>query len=476
MKKKEAYAPKYFAQAIISGIVSIAVIVSAAAILNKDNFSKNIDFTTNKVNSLSDESVKFLTSLTEQIQIICVPGPNSLDNYCDNSSDLINLYSKNSKNIVNLGILNLANKALLQKIQPSGFSRLIIMTDNNKNELDGTITENKITNALINLIKFKKAVYFLSGSGEPNLISQEGRSYSDVVASLQSKAYEVREWNAKQGDLPLDARVLVAGDNMIPYNKEIETMLLKFVARGGKILLIVNPHREQGLNHFYSSIQLKLSDKLLTLNINSSLGQQIAKQNLLHPPVIVSNFSQSSPITKVISQVYGAQAVMPVDGGRPIEILKDTSTSQKNHATVLMSAYSAAPVTLTPEQRNKIDLKKPFSFSPDKNFDPNMSWPLAVDVAINGDTPKTNSEVVVYGFSLVNPYSKSVPISEELVPLTVAHLYQDQELVSIPPRDMGPKQFNMSRNPGAWLLLFAGFLPVVTAIIGFLIWMRRRTA
>ena len=166
---------------------------------------------------------------------------------------------------------------------------------------------------------------------------------------------------------------------------------------------------------------------------------------------------------------------MPVDGGRPIEILPEAPGS-KISSSVLMSAYSAAPITLTAEQRNKIDLKVPFTLPIDNNFDVNKSWPMAVDVQINTDKPQNNTEVVVFGFSIVNPFSKSVPISEELIPLSIAHLYQDQELISIPPRDMGPKPFNLSRNPGAWLPLFAGFLPVMTALIGFLIWMRRRAA
>jgi hypothetical protein len=92
------------------------------------------------------------------------------------------------------------------------------------------------------------------------------------------------------------------------------------------------------------------------------------------------------------------------------------------------------------------------------------------------EAAQDQSEIVIYGFSLVGPYSKALPISEELLPLTVAHLYQDQELVSIAPRDFTPKQFNLSRNPGLWLPLFAGILPLFTAIAGLLIWVRRRSA
>ncbi len=385
--------------------------------------------------------------------------------------------------------MRLDNRALLQKIQPSGFARLILLTSNNKAEVEGRISESKFTNALINLVKFKKTVYFLSGSGEPPLTGSGGeKNYSDVSAALQAKAYSVKEWNIRQGDLPADAQVLVAGDNSIAYNAEVESMLVHFVGRGGKLLLINNPYREQGLTHFYEALHLKALPVLLTLNAETPLGRQLSKQQMLRPPVVVSNFSFASPITRVIAQVYGAQAVIPVDGGRPFEILNDSNSAVKTHATVLMSAFSAAPITLTEQQRNKIDLVKPFSLTPDAHFDAMKAWPLGVDVEVEGAShllsassvknanSKDNSEVVLYGFSLVGPYAKAVPISEELIPLTVAHLYQDKELVSIPPRDVGPKHFNLSRNPGAWLPLFAGFLPVVTALIGILIWARRRAA
>jgi hypothetical protein len=473
----EAYAPKYFSQTVISCVLGIAVILFANVILNKNRFSKNFDLTTNKVNSLSKETVQFLGSLKKQIRIICVPSPNPSENYCDNSSDLVSLYEKNSPNIINLKELNLGDKVIMQKVQPSGFSRLVFLTDDNKAELDGQITESRLTNAIVNLVKFKKVVYFLSGSGEPSVQGNDSdRSYADIVSALQSKAYEVKDWNIKQGDLPADARVLVAGDNAIRYGSEVERMLQTFVSKGGKLVLIVNPYREQGLENFYQFLHLKLSNTLLTLDTNTALGKQIAKQNLMRPPVIVTNFSSSSPITKVVSQVYGAQAVMPVDGGRPIEILEDKDPQSKIHSTVLMTAYSAAPITLTAEERNKIDLSKPFLKNPDKNYVPSKQWPLGVDVQLLGDKPNSGSEVVVFGFSIVNPFSRSIPISDELIPLSIAHLYQDQELVSIPPRDIGPKPFNLSRNPGGWLPFFSGILPVLTALIGFFIWMRRRAA
>ena len=472
----EVYAPKYFSQSVASTVVAIGIIVFATVILNKDRFSANLDFTKNKVNSLSAESIKFIDSLKKQVQMVCIPSKNITDNYCDESSDLLSLYAKKSTNIIYMGQVDFKNKDLIAQLKPSGFSRIMLVTDNNKSEIEGKITESKITNALVNLIKFKKTVYFLSGSGEPPLSANSGdRNYSDIVSALKSKAYEAREWNLKDGDLPADAQVLVAGDNSIVYGQAAENILMNFKNRGGKIILIVNPYREQGLNQFYASIKLKLANVLVTLNPNSPLGKQLAQQSLVRPPSIVSNFSSASPITLPIAEAFKSQAVMPVDGGRPIEILEEGKDS-KTQATVLMSAISAAPITMTEAARNKINLNQPLTLTPDKKFDPNKTWNMGVDVQIQGDKPENQSEVVVFGFSLVNLYSKEARISEELIPLSVAHLYQDKELVSIPPRDVGPQHFNLSRNPGAWLPLFAGVLPVVTALMGFLIWMRRRSA
>jgi hypothetical protein len=486
----EAYAPTHFAKVALSSFLGIAIAIVVAVILNKNNLSKTFDLTTNHVNSLSPETTKFLDSLGKQVEIICVPSRDPAENYCASTIDLVNLYAKYSKNIINIGVLNMANKTLIQRLQPSGFSRLILITDNNKSEIDGNITESKITNAIVNLVKFKKTVYFLSGSGEPSLKAGDTeRNYNNIVGALSAKAYEVKEWNIRQGELPSDAKVLVAGDNIITYGAEVENMLTKFVARGGKLVLIVNPYREQGLKNFYKSIHLSLSDTLLTLNKNTTLGKQIAEQNLTRPPVILSNFSSTSPITQVIAQIYSSQAAVPIDGGRPIQILNSPQDSPvKTNASVLMTSFDAAPITLTESARNKIDLNAPFTLSPDKNFNEKENWTLGVSVNIENssklytgaptpaDAKKDKSQVVVYGFSLVNMYSASSPISEELIPLTVATLYQDEELISVPKRDFEPKHFHYERNPGAWLLLFAGILPVLTAITGFAIWMKRRSA
>lgn len=486
---KEAYAPKAILQAIVSSIVAIAIILGCAVLLNRDHFSKTFDLTTNKINSLSEESTKFLATLNKEVKVICVPSPSPTDTYCESNADLIQLYSRHSKYIQDEGGLNLSDQEAVEKLSPDGFGRIILLTDNNKSEVEGALTESRFTSALMNIVRAKKVVYFLTGSGEPTPSTNDsGRTYANVVQALRNKSYDVKEWNLKQGELPADAKLVVAGDNIVPYSKEVDTMMLRFLARGGRLLLVSNPYREQGLPELYRALRLKPADILLMLNPDTPLGRQVAKQNLARPPVVISDFNPASPITRVVSQVFGEQAVMLVDGGRPFAVIPDGGIpGVKAEHTALMASTGVVPVTLTPEQRNKLDLSRPLNLKADTDYDKTKKWAMAVDVKVDnaskmvaGVTPpekvKDQSEVVMFGFSLVNEYSKEASITEELIPLTIAHLYQDEELLTIPPREFSPKQFNLSRNPMAWLPFFAAFLPFATAVAGFAIWMRRRSA
>jgi hypothetical protein len=95
-----------------------------------------------------------------------------------------------------------------------------------------------------------------------------------------------------------------------------------------------------------------------------------------------------------------------------------------------------------------------------------------------GDTGSSDgkAEMVVFGFDLASKFERAPAANLHLLPLAVAHLHRDKELVSIPHKDTAPKQFKLERNPGSFVALFAMILPVITALAGFYIFMRRRSA
>lgn len=516
----ERYAPREFFLAAVWSVLGIVIIIGLATLLNRERFSKTFDLTQRKVNSLSTETINVLKELKTEIQIVCIPSQDPRERYCDESGQLRRLFADNSPNIQHFA-LNLADRAAITQVRPSGFSRLVLLTkEGQRNEVTGSVTESKLTNAILSLTKTKRVVYFLTGNGEHPTALEGNRNFYNVAEILRNRAYEVIPHKVTD-ELPADAQMVVAGPAKGPYSAIVENMLRRFLARGGRLILVLNPYRDVGMSKLLTDLGIKLDPTVLLNNQGATaFGAQLAQLDPLRPPIVVGEFSRQSPITSP----FGVNDVGFADGARSLSFEAPTtgteSTAMKLKGTVLMSAMHAAPVTLTEEQRNRLPLEGDLRMAPNAGFDPQKTYPVAIDVEIenpgkladgvpaatlaskdsagkvslNGATPvapdanatkaqtdsaagesKATSEVVVLGFDPV-AFERFSPIGTNLIPIAVAHLYKEKDLISIPQKDFSPKRFKTERNPGSFVLLFAFILPLLTALSGFYIYVRRRSA
>lgn len=519
----ERYAPKEFFLAAVWSVVGIAIIIGLATLMNRERFSKTFDLTKNKVNSLSSETVNVLKELKDDIQIFCIPSQDPRERYCDENAQLRRLYSETSPKVQHFAI-SLADRAALAQVRPTGYSRMVLVTkDNNRNEVTGSVTESKLTNAILSLTKSKRNVYFLTGNGEYPTAMEGNRNYFNVAEILRNRAYEIVPHKITE-DLPEDAKIVVAGPAKGPYSTIVENMLRRFLARGGRLILVLNPYRDAGMPKFFADLGVKLEPSLLVNNQGATpFGAQLAQLDPMRPPIVVGEFSRQSPITSP----FGPNDMGLADGARVMSFDAPASTEPnalKLKGTMLMSAMHAAPVTLTDEQRNRLPLEGDLRLTPNAGFDPSKTYPVAWNIEIEnpaklaegvpsatlaaksttgalnlGGAPQastaadkaktgtdgaadkdaaketTTAEVVVLGFDPV-AYERAVPTTTNLIPIAVAHLYKEKDLVSIPNKDFAPKRFKMERNPGNFVFLFAFILPLLTALSGFYIYVRRRSA
>jgi hypothetical protein len=416
--------------------------------------------------------------------------------------------------------LNLMDKRMLAEVQPTGYSRLVLLSaSGGRNELVGAVTESKLTNEILKLTKSKRRVYFLTGSGEHPTTMEGSRNYSMVAEVLRNRAYEVVPLKLTD-DLPEDAQILVAGPAKASYSLIAENMFRKLLARGGRLVLVLNPHRDAGMPSFFSELGVKLDSNLLISNVESELGGRLAQIDPMRPPMAVGEFSRQSPITSS----FDVNVIGLADGARPLSFEAPTTLAGEAKAmtvkgTNLLSAIYAAPVTITEEQRNRLPLEGDLRVAPNAGFDRNKTYPIGLSLEIEnpeklaegipgallaskGSTSsvgavgtgndastaaedasaaekkqdeKVTAEVVVFGFDTV-AYERVLPTTANLIPLAVAHLYKDKDLISIPHKDFAPKKFKLERNPQSFVLLFAFLLPILTAISGFYIYVRRRSA
>lgn len=500
----ERYAPKEFGMAVAWSVVAIAIIVGLAALLNRERFSRTFDLTQRKVNSLSTETVNVLKELKTDIQIVCIPSQDPRERYCDENAQLRRLYSEQTTKVQHTA-LSLADRAALQQVRPTGFSRLVLLTkDGNRNEVTGSVTESKLTNGILSLTKSKRTVYFLTGNGEHSTTMEGSRNYYAVSEFLRNRAYEVVPHKFTE-ELPADAQLVVAGPAKGPYTTIVENMLRRFLARGGRLILILNPYREPGMPKLFADLGIRMDSTLLMSNQGATaFGVQLTQIDPLRPPIAVGDFSRTSEITKP----FGVNDIGLADGARALTFAAPEGEANvlKLKGTPLMSALHAAPVTLTEEQRNRLPLEGDLRLTPNAGFDPKKTYPVALNVEIESPAKlaegipsatlaskdgsgqiaagkdvkdatkdKVTSEVVVFGFDPV-AFERMLPTTTNLIPLAVAHLYKEKDLISIPTKDFAPKRFKLERNPANYVLLFAFILPLITALSGLYIYIRRRSA
>ncbi len=500
----ERYAPKEFGMAVAWSVVGISIIVGLAALLNRERFTRTFDLTQRKVNSLSTETVNVLKELKTDIQIVCIPSQDPRERYCDENAQLRRLYSEQTTKVQHTA-LSLADRAALQQVRPTGFSRLVLLTkDGNRNEVTGSVTESKLTNGILSLTKSKRTVYFLTGNGEHSTTMEGSRNYYAVSEFLRNRAYEVVPHKFTE-ELPADAQLVVAGPAKGPYTTIVENMLRRFLARGGRLILILNPYREPGMPKLFADLGIRMDSTLLMSNQGATaFGVQLTQIDPLRPPIAVGDFSRTSEITKP----FGVNDIGLADGARALTFAAPEGEANvlKLKGTPLMSALHAAPVTLTEEQRNRLPLEGDLRLTPNAGFDPKKTYPVALTVEIespaklaegipsatlaskdgsgqiagakdakDASKDKVTSEVVVFGFDPV-AFERMLPTTTNLIPLAVAHLYKEKDLISIPTKDFAPKRFKLERNPANYVLLFAFILPLITALSGLYIYIRRRSA
>ncbi len=130
---------------------------------------------------------------------------------------------------------------------------------------------------------------------------------------LNQRGYEIKEHNITDGDLPDDAQVVVAGSNFSAYTPVVENRLRRFLSRGGRLILTLNPYRSSGLEKLLDDVGVTLDNRLLIGNRGATqLGAQLAEFSPMRPPIIVGEFSRDSEITSAL----GPRDVAIADGAR----------------------------------------------------------------------------------------------------------------------------------------------------------------
>src|SRR5215831_19492860 len=242
----------------INSATSVLLIIGVLAMVNYlgAQHQKRVDMTTEKIYSLSDESVKVADQVNQDLHILAFyPGGDYQP-----AKDLLDLF-KNRNHKISYEFVDPDKQPMLaQQFQVTAYGDFqnpmsgetfrygtLIFKMGDKTERvekqSEPLREEDVTNTLMKIEKGeKKTIYFIQGHGEKKIDDTDRTGYSQANADLEKENYAVKSVNlVTEGKIPADASVVVvAGPTAELFPNEIE-MLNDYAKNGGSALVMVDP-------------------------------------------------------------------------------------------------------------------------------------------------------------------------------------------------------------------------------------------
>jgi len=316
-------------------------------------------------------------------------------------------------------------------------------------------SEAEITGALIRVSKdAKKRVLFLEGHGERSVVDQERGGLSRAKEALVKQGYEVGALSLLQDSaVPADAAVLVLAGPRRPVTKEEKERIARFVADGGRLLVLLDPDTQADLEDLLRQWGLEAGPGVLV-----DLQDRLAQGDLT--ALMVRTFTEHE-----ITHDFSFAVLFPVS--RHLVFHEDQA---KGWEFVPLARTSARSWAETDLKGNVVSF----------NAKDDVQGPLPLAAAL---TPKKAPEegkrraaiVVVGNSSFASNTYVTFPGNTDFLLHALGWLAEEHDLISITPKEPAFRPF--IPNPAQErILLYVQVLalPLLTFLWGMTVWRRRR--
>jgi ABC-type uncharacterized transport system involved in gliding motility auxiliary subunit len=448
----------------INSLVSILLVLGLLGVVNfmASRYPHKVDLTRNKINTLSDQTVKLVKGLKSKVKITMFAKAIEKERF----RPILDNYRNLNPNQFEIEYVDPDREPTRTKaagIKKYGTALLSFNGRENKVE---DLNEEKLTNALIKLTKEKSpTLCAVTGHGERNFSGTEAEGYDSVRKALVDQSYEVKEINLiqEQGKVPAvcDA-ITIMGPTKAFFEAEVKG-IRDYLNNGGRAVIAID------ISLKGAQFAPELLPVLADWNVkpeNSLIVDPVSRMfNVDASMPIVANFSKSNPITRD----FGANSPSAFPIARPLDIL------------------TTAP-GITPEAIGKTTAQS-FSISDFKGItggelkvDPKSAPKGPFNVAVSVDAKQKdskatrNTRLVVFGSSLFasNQFSR-FGANLDFFANSVSWALEDESMISIRAKEEGPGKLELTARSGSVIFWFAVILiPCAIAVGGIVIWAIRR--
>ena len=452
-------------------VILIGIFIFINIFVNKLDINP-LDFTKEKLYTLSDESKEQVKNINQDVHIYFF-------GYDENNSCITlakQYHDANEKIFVEAIDIekrpDLAQKYGIDSNTSVGIivespERYKVLTSSDFVTYDTTtfetvdITEQKLTNAIIDATIAKKPhIYFLTGHEEAEITNE----LTTINVYIQNEINEVSSLDLLQEDIPEDCDTLVIASPTKDF-AELETnKILDFINKGGNILWLSDPS--------IIDVDLPNINKILKeFGFNFSKGM-VAEQDsgkiILQNPFLILPDVSYHEITK---DLYTATGVVFAGAGK-INFQDDEKLNElglevntlltSSEQSVYIEDYSAQSISASNGEIGSFTLGAEII----KKIDDNINSKMIVYSNCNFMTDTTASESS--GLKLVNLYN-----NKDLILNSLAFLTDRGDSIRIR-KDSGMVVYTATQKQDNIVKIIIFIVPIIIIILGIIIWQKRR--
>ncbi|MFN8382716.1 MAG: Gldg family protein [Anaerolineales bacterium] len=420
------------------------------------NNPKSWDLTEDKSNTLSNETLQILATLPEKVTATAFYSAN-LDK--TSADEILLKFKTNSKGMFDYTFVDPdTNPVAAREAGVTGDGKVMLQMGDTK-EIASSVSEEELARTMIRLISpTPRAVYFLQGHGEPDIVAGGKLSYSIAKSTLESKNYTVGTINLlTDKTIPEDALSIIIAGPTKPLSANEVKLLKAFVDGGGSLVVMEDPRFFTEFGDAPDPLaQYLFTDWGISLDEDVIIDFSGVTQNALEAASLQYN---SHPITQNLNQQY-------------IVILP-----QARSITIGTSAEGITATPLISTSEKSWGETSPLVTNENPKFDETTDVPGPLTMAAAGENTTTKGRVVVVGNSVfATDDAFDAYGNGNLFINSVDWAAEQEDLLSIPPRESTQRTF-LPPTQGSFLLLVLIVVIVVPGMVvfaGVYSWFSRR--
>ena len=461
---------RYGAGAAVMALLALGIVVAANAISLRH--SVRWDFTENKRNSVSPQTIQVLRTLKAPVSAIAffrsdTPGKKTAE-------DLLTQYATYSRGKFTWRLEDTDRApALARQYGVESYGTVVLEggpAGQTRTEKVQDAEEEKLTNAIVKITRAdKRVVYVLKGHGEREIGSTDRGGFSQAKEQMEKANYEVKDlFLARDPKIPDDAAIVMVPSPKTDLFPQELAALDGYIAKAGKVFLMAGPFQADTTMKYLTKYGIVV-DEDVVIELNP-IGQLFG----VGPLVPVVGTYEPHPITK---DMGGVMTLFPL-------------TRSVSVAKALPKGVQASPLAQTSRQSWGETDKNVFQTgkaTPDPN---EKTGPLSValvatvdaqpDPKAEGDAAKKapKARIVVVGTAdFASNQFLGAQGNRDFFLNVVSWLAEEEDLISIRAKD--PKQNPVMLTSGQSRLVLGLpllALPGAVLICGIAVIMQRRRA